>query len=213
MINLRRLQHLNCWRKDSGLQKLFITAWNGWIEWGNQRASVTSLAPASVALRSCTTQGIHTTTQSPHPATLCNWQYSETVKHGHENTFSYDGERKHNLFLTPWVTIVVVDVTIKFSHHTPSVPGLCLYIPRILQRWHCITSGVTAAWAHGRISCMLPEKQCFLLTPLPECPSKPFIFKGNNYIKDRVEPQLLAQAFTSFNTVHFKIIRACLLLM
>ena len=112
-----------------------------------------------MALQSCTMQGIQTTTQSPHPATLCNWQYSETVKHGHENTFSYDEERKHNLFLTPWVTIVVVDVTIKFSHHTPSVPGLCLCIPRILQRWHCITSGVTAAWAHGRISCMLPEKQ------------------------------------------------------
>lgn len=81
-----------------------------------------------------------------------NWQFLEVVKLGQRTPSTVTGkENTHNLFFTPWVTILygflVVDVTAKFSCYTLSTPGLsCLYSSRMLKRWCWDRSGVRAPW-------------------------------------------------------------------
>lgn len=97
----------------------------------------------------CTTTStsifLHSTTSirmaSPPCAdnTFYNWQFLEVVKLRQRTPSTVMGkENTHNLFFTPWVTILygflVVDVTVKFSYYTLSTPGLsCLYSSRIIK--------------------------------------------------------------------------------
>lgn len=68
-----------------------------------------------------------------------NWQFLEVVKLRQRTPSTVMGkENTHNLFFTPWVTILygflVADVTVKFSYYTLSTPGLsCLYSSRIIK--------------------------------------------------------------------------------